>query len=94
MRTVTKMMLNSLYGKHTVNDGNDMFVTQVGVSEKRHITVARLVEINECTGKEFPVSGDAKLRMEHQLLKARMETARLLYQDTDSLEAAVLDEMS
>lgn len=76
---VQKMILNRMYGKHNVNDGKDMFVTQVVVSEKRYMTVARLQEVHEWTGKEFPVSGDAKLRMEHQLLKARMEAARLLY---------------
>jgi len=52
-----------------------MFVTQVGVSESRYVTVQRLETINAVTGKEFPVSGDAPLRMQQRLLKAQMNAA-------------------
>jgi hypothetical protein len=50
-----------------------MFVTQVGVSELRYVTIQRLEAIHAVTGKDFPVSGDAKLRMEWRFLNARMQ---------------------
>ena len=57
-----------------------MFATQVAVSEIRYIRVERLIEINEWTGKEFPVSGDAKLKHDYRMLVAKIEAVKLLVQ--------------